>query len=142
MLLTQACEREDLKIVAVNTDYRHKRHLENLSILKGETITCLYNRTGDIVIRVKDGRIAINREFACQIEVESLNPQYFETYHVSVGVGQKRHSEERRRPTKEALVFFKEEDQKMIEQEKAAKRKLKEIREQKKADLDKEKNHD
>ena len=69
MKLTQACQREDLEIVSVDTDYRHKRHLENLSILKGEVVTCLCNRTGDVVIKVKDGRIAINREFAEKIEL-------------------------------------------------------------------------
>ena len=78
MLLTQACPREELKILAVNTDYRHKRHLENLSVMKGADITCLYNRTGDIIIKVKDGRLAINREFASSIEVESLTPTNYE----------------------------------------------------------------
>ncbi len=133
MLLTQACEREDLRIVSVNTDYRHKRHLENLSILKGETITCLCNRTGDIVIKVKDGRIAINREFACQIEVESLNPEDFETYSKDVGFGKKRHSLTLRRPTEDARRRFKEEDSRMIAEEKKNKAKLKEIREGRKA---------
>ncbi len=133
MLLTQACEREDLKIVAVNTDYRHKRHLENLSILKGETVTCLCNRTGDIVIKVKDGRIAINREFACQIEVESLNPEDFETYTKEVGIGSKRHSITLRRPTEEARMRFRQEDAKMIAEEKKNKARLKEIRENRKA---------
>ena len=128
MLLTQACEREDLKITAVNTDYRHKRHLENLSILKGENVTCLCNRMGDVVLKVKDGRIAINREFACQIEVESLNPQFFETFSKEVGFGKKRHPVVLRRPTQEAVRLFREEDRKMAMQEKEAKAKLKAIR--------------
>ncbi len=75
MILTSAMENEKLRIVSVDTDYRHKRHLENLSVLKGEEITCLYNRSGDVVIKIKEGRLAINREFACSIQVESLNPE-------------------------------------------------------------------
>ena len=141
MKLTQACQREDLEIVSVDTDYRHKRHLENLSILKGEVVTCLCNRTGDVVIKVKDGRIAINREFAEKIEVESLNPQYFHVVEKNVGFGKGRHKVEIRKPTPEAVEVFRKEDAEMAKQEKEAKEKLKSLREEKKRDLGR-KDHD
>lgn len=143
MLLTQACPREELKILAVNTDYRHKRHLENLSVMKGEDITCLYNRSGDIVIKVKDGRLAINREFASFIEVESLTPENYEE--VEIHTELKRFIskiplinkiknvqrwcsdvEKKRVPTKEALAEFKKEDEEIIKQEQLRKKQLKE----------------
>ena len=130
MKLTQACQREDLEIVSVDTDYRHKRHLENLSILKGE-----------VVIKVKDGRIAINREFAEKIEVESLNPQYFHVVEKNVGFGKGRHKVEIRKPTPEAVEIFRKEDAEMANQEKEAKEKLKSLREEKKRDLGR-KDHD
>ena len=157
MLLTQACPRENLKILAVNTDYRHKRHLENLSVMKGEDITCLYNRTGDIVIKVKDGRLAINREFASMIEVESLNPQNFEV----VKKNQKLKlfiqkipvlsrikkiqrwistEETRRVPTQEALLLFKKEDEEMSLQTKKRKQLLRDKKYSVKTASDKEDN--
>ena len=117
MLLSQAVEHEELLIDSVNTDYRHKRHLENLSILSGETITCLYNRSGDVVVKVKDGRIAINREFARLIEVTSLNPQYY-TESVKNGIV-------KRKLTKAAKEMFKEEDKKYRQEEKMRKKELK-----------------
>ncbi len=121
MILTEAMENERLTIVSVNTDYRHKRHLENLSVLKGEQITCLYNRAGDVVIKVKDGRLAINREFACSIEVESLNPEDY--YQVTKPVKHEdgtvteepvfdKHGNAVRKMTEEAQVRFKEENEK------------------------------
>lgn len=145
MLLTEACRREDLKILAVNTDYRHKRHLENLSVMKGEDITCLYNRSGDIVIKVKDGRLAINREFAAAIEVESLNPEDYELkpkfaklkkFVSSIPLISKikkvkawtERQEMKRVPTPAALEAFKKEDEKFKEQEQIQKQQLKEAR--------------
>ncbi len=142
MLLTQACRREDLKIISVNTDYRHKRHLENLSVIKGESITCLYNRTGDIVIKVKDGRLAINREFASAIEVESLNPQNYELVdrlprlrkfvsRIPLINKIKRVKEwisredKKRVPTQAAIELFKQQDKEYKLQEKAQKANLK-----------------
>ena len=121
MILTEAMENERLMIVSVNTDYRHKRHLENLSVLKGEQITCLYNRAGDVVIKVKDGRLAINREFACSIEVESLNPEDY--YQVTKSVKHEdgtvteeavfdKHGNAVRKMTEEAQARFKEETEK------------------------------
>ncbi len=143
MLLTQACPREELKILAVNTDYRHKRHLENLSVMKGADITCLYNRTGDIIIKVKDGRLAINREFASSIEVESLTPTNYEeiekyprlkSFISKIPLINRikkinewfSNVEMKRVPTKAARAEFKKEDEKFIEQEKLRKKQLKE----------------
>lgn len=145
MLLTEACRREDLKIISVNTDYRHKRHLENLSVMKGEDITCLYNRSGDIVIKVKDGRLAINKEFASAIEVESLNPQDYELvdryprlrkFVSSIplinrikGVKEWVTREDKKRvPTSKAKEAFKKEDKESREVEKQQKANLKNSR--------------
>ncbi len=128
MLLTQACPREELRIVDIHTDYRHKRHLENLSLLKGEKVTCLYNRSGDVVIKVKDGRIAINREFACDIAVEPLDEKSFVWDSRKTGFGKKAKIVEFRRPTEEAKALFRKEDEEIRLVEKEAKRKLKEIR--------------
>ncbi len=130
MILTEAMENEKLRIVSVNTDYRHKRHLENLSVLKGEEIVCLYNRSGDVVIKIKDGRLAINREFACSIEVESLNPEDYYQVMKSVTHDDGSVSDEPlydrqgnavRKMTEEAKARFKEETEKAKAEEKKQK---------------------
>lgn len=141
MRLTQACPREDLEIVDIHTDYRHKRHLENLSLLKGEKVTCLYNRSGDVVIKVKDGRIAINWEFAKDITVEPMDEKSFVWTSKTIGFGKKKKVIEYRVPTKEAQRRFKEEDEEMRKVEKEAKMKLRAIREERKAHS-KEEKHD
>lgn len=141
MRLTQACPREELEIVDIHTDYRHKRHLENLSLLKGEKVTCLYNRSGDVVIKVKDGRIAINREFAQDIMVEPLDEKSFVWTSRKVGFGKNAKVVEYRIATPEAKRRFQEEDEEMRRAEKEAKKKLKAIREERKA-REKEARHD
>jgi Fe2+ transport system protein FeoA len=125
MVLTDACEREDLEVQSVNTDYRHRRHLENLSIIKGAKITCLYNRSGDVVIKVRDGRIAINREFASLIEVKSLNSDDYET----VTEKGKTH----RIPTQAALARFRKEDEECRKEEEVFRAELKKQREAERA---------
>jgi|WetSurMetagenome_2_1015567.scaffolds.fasta_scaffold172069_2 Fe2+ transport system protein FeoA len=125
MLLTDACEREDLEVLTVDTDYRHKRHLENLSIIKGAILTCLYNRSGDVVIKVRDGRIAINREFASQISVKSLNPEDYVTKTNASGKNE-------RVPTAAALIRFRKEDDIYRQDEKVFREALKKQREEEK----------
>ncbi|MCI1734999.1 MAG: ferrous iron transport protein A [Bacilli bacterium] len=119
MVLTQAASREELRIVKVNTDYRHRRHLENLSIIPGANVTCLLNRDGDVVLKVRDGRIAINREFAQVIDVESLNPDCFELV------------KGRRVPTPDALARFQKEDAQCVEEEKTMRKQLAKLHQEK-----------
>jgi ferrous iron transport protein A len=47
-----------------------KRHLENLGILPGQRITLLAENGGDLIVRVCDSRLAINRGLAMKIFVD------------------------------------------------------------------------
>lgn len=59
----------ELKIVKVSADGETKRHLENLWILPGAMITVLKSEGGNVIVRVKDGRIALTKALALQILV-------------------------------------------------------------------------
>ena len=46
-----------------------KKHLESLGFLAGGNITVLSSSEGDVVVKVKESRVAINREMAEKILV-------------------------------------------------------------------------
>ncbi|HHX71980.1 MAG TPA: ferrous iron transport protein A [Clostridiales bacterium] len=47
-----------------------KKRLENLGVLPGEQITLLAQRGGDLIIKIKDARLALNRGMASVIFVK------------------------------------------------------------------------
>ena len=53
-------------------DEKTKRHLENLGILINSEFTILSESSGDIIIRYKDTRLAINRDTALKILVATI----------------------------------------------------------------------
>lgn len=59
----------DMKITKVLTDEKTKRHLENLGILAGGTIMLISESKGDLIVKIKDGRIALNKQLAMKIFV-------------------------------------------------------------------------
>ena len=46
-----------------------KHHLENLGILAGENISVLSASGGNVILLVKNGRLAINKDLAVKILV-------------------------------------------------------------------------
>ena len=50
-------------------DEKTKRHLENLGILVNSEFTILSESNGDIILRIKDTRLALNRDTALKILV-------------------------------------------------------------------------
>ncbi len=50
-----------------------KRHLESLGLVIGTVITVLSETQGNLIIRVKDARIAINKGIAQRLVVEEIN---------------------------------------------------------------------
>lgn len=70
MPLIIAPENVELRIVKVLvSDEKTKRHLENLGVLTNSIITILSRQHGDIIVKVKDGRLALNKETAEKIHV-------------------------------------------------------------------------
>ena len=46
-----------------------KRHLENLGFIVGDTVTVISEQNGNIIVKVKESRIAISKEMAMKIYV-------------------------------------------------------------------------
>ncbi len=59
----------DLKVTKILADEKTKRHLENLGILAGSNLSLVSSSNGNIIVKIKDGRIAINRQLAMKIFV-------------------------------------------------------------------------
>ena len=58
-----------LKIVRIAADDKTKKHLENLGITLNGEITVLSASGGSVVCKVKDGRIALDRNISTKIFV-------------------------------------------------------------------------
>lgn len=60
----------EVKVARVAADESVKRHLENLGILAGQTITPMSDSIGNTVIKVKESRLVMNNGLAAKIFVE------------------------------------------------------------------------
>lgn len=69
MPLMIAEKNKELTILRVSTDDKTKKHLESLGILQGSTIKIIAESAGNIIVKVKDGRLALNKELARTIMV-------------------------------------------------------------------------
>lgn len=70
MPLTMAHVGSEHTIIACHAKGDIKKRLENLGLLPGERVTLLADRDGDLIIRIKDSRLAINRGMAATIHVQ------------------------------------------------------------------------
>lgn len=59
---------KELKIVKITADEKTKKHLESLCISINESLTVL-SSAGSVIVKVKDGRLALDREIASKIFV-------------------------------------------------------------------------
>ena len=62
--LIMAEKEVDLKITKLTADQKTKRHLENLGILQGEIVKIISENKGNVILKIKDGRLAIGEELA------------------------------------------------------------------------------
>ena len=60
---------QEVKIVRIIADEKTKKHLGSLGILVQGTITVLSSSGGSTVCRVKEGRLALDRNVASRIYV-------------------------------------------------------------------------
>ncbi len=60
---------QEVRIVRIALDEKTTKHLLNLGVLAGETITVLSASGGSTVCRVKEGRLALDRQVASRIFV-------------------------------------------------------------------------
>lgn len=58
-----------VKVVDIKTEDKTKKHLESLGLGVGSSLTAVSDSSGNIILQVKDGRIAVNRGLAMKIIV-------------------------------------------------------------------------
>jgi ferrous iron transport protein A len=54
-----------VKKITGKDDTRH--HLNELGLVEGDTITVIQNNNGNLILQVKDGRIALDEKLAMRI---------------------------------------------------------------------------
>ena len=69
MPLTMATMGEVNKIVKVSGNEETRRFLENLGFVAGTEITVVSSIGGNLIVNVKDSRVAVNKEMARHIMV-------------------------------------------------------------------------
>ena len=69
MPLPIAPEGEELTVKKVLVDEKNKRHFENLGITIGAKLQVLSRVGGNVIVKVKDGRLALDRTLAMKILV-------------------------------------------------------------------------
>ena len=57
-------------VIKILAEDKVKKHLENLGILKGSEVELIQNNNGVIILKVKEGRVALNYDLASKIFVE------------------------------------------------------------------------
>ena len=70
MKLVAAPIGKQVKVVDVTTDEKTKNRLQNIGVIIGSNITLLQSNFGDIITRVCDCRVAMNKDVANNILVE------------------------------------------------------------------------
>ena len=69
MPLTVAPLGREVKIIKVLAEEKTKRHLANMGLLAGERITVLSSGGGNVILKVKEGRVALDKNLAVKIFV-------------------------------------------------------------------------
>ena len=69
MPIVMAPHNSPLKIVRIAADDKLKKHLESLGITLNGEITVLSSSGGSVVCKIKDGRVALDRELSTKIFV-------------------------------------------------------------------------
>jgi len=60
---------EEVEIRRVSADEKVKKHLENLGLVVGQKITLLSSQGGAVILKVKNGRMALDKKMASGIFV-------------------------------------------------------------------------
>ncbi|MDE6372367.1 MAG: ferrous iron transport protein A [Clostridia bacterium] len=66
---------KQVKIVDVTTDEKTKNRLQNIGIIVGSEIAVLQSNFGDLIVKVRECRVAINKDVAKNIIVEGSNEE-------------------------------------------------------------------
>mgnify|MGYP002604490536 FL=1 len=69
MPLTMAREGEVTSIKRVGGKKEVRRHLENMGFVPGTNVTVISVNNGNVIVNVKDARVAISKEMANKIMI-------------------------------------------------------------------------
>lgn len=69
MPLTMVGVGESRPILRIGGNEKVRTHLENLGFVEGETVRVVSDIAGNLIVQVKDARVAISRELAIKILV-------------------------------------------------------------------------
>lgn len=69
MPLTMVGVGESRPILRIGGSDKVRMHLENLGFVEGETVRVVSDIGGNLIVQVKDARVAISRELAIKILV-------------------------------------------------------------------------
>lgn len=69
MPLTMVGVGESRPILRIGGNDKVRTHLENLGFVEGETVRVVSDIAGNLIVQVKDARVAISRELAIKILV-------------------------------------------------------------------------
>ena len=58
------------KVVKIDVDEKTKNRLQNIGIIEGGRITLMQSNFGDVIVKVRDCRVAMNKDVASKITVE------------------------------------------------------------------------
>lgn len=70
MLLLNAPVSEQVVVTKINTDDKTKNRLQNIGVIAGGKVVLMQSNFGDIIVKVRDCRLAMNKDVAMRIEVE------------------------------------------------------------------------
>ena len=70
MPLTLALAGEENMIHRVGGSAEVRKHLENLGFIAGDTVTVITSMGGNLIVKVKEARVAISNEMAQKIMVD------------------------------------------------------------------------
>ncbi|MDE7216429.1 MAG: ferrous iron transport protein A [Clostridia bacterium] len=61
-----------MKVKEINTDEKTRNRLQNIGVTEGGTITLLQSNFGDVIVKVRDCRVAMNKDVASKIAVVEI----------------------------------------------------------------------
>lgn len=68
MPITMAAPGEKILIKRISGKDEVRRHLNELGLVDGEYVTVIQNNGGNVIMQVKDGRIALDEKMAMRIQ--------------------------------------------------------------------------
>lgn len=75
MYLLNAPFNSQLEVVKINTDEKTKNRLQNIGVIVGCKLVLMQSNFGDVIVKVRDCRLAMNKDVARRIEVKRVITQ-------------------------------------------------------------------